>query len=367
MIGRFAASCRGMHLRALAGGLLLLVAMACSDSTSEPSSELAPAADSTLTPPGDTTTVITPGDSTTPPPPDTTSTTPDSTATPPTDSSGTSVVPILDGSSSAPGIVLGTYGIETALLGSVHTGSLRGGGLSATNLLPLLAGIRAKGGRVVLKLCNGRDNYIKNPDGTFSYTKWKALVDRFKSLNLDPYIADGTILGHFLIDEPHRAAKWGKPIPQAQIEAMAAYSKSLWPNMATLVRVVPSWLASAPVQYTHLDAGWAQYTKDKGDAIQWVASETAVAKSRGLGLVVGMNVLDGGSGSSKIAGYTRGKYAMSASEIKSYGTAVMSGSYACGFYMWMYDSPYYGRADIKLAMAELSVKAKAHAKTSCRQ
>jgi hypothetical protein len=42
-------------------------------------------------------------------------------------------------------------------------------------------------------------------------------------------------------------------------------------------------------------------------------------------------------------------------------------SLACGFYMWGYNASYFGRADIKSAMADLSAKAKAHVKTSCRQ
>ena len=70
---------------------------------------------------------------------------------------------------------------------------------------------------------------------------------------------DGTIIGHYLIDEPSRSSRWGgKPISQRTLEEMAGYSKQLWPGMSTLVRVVPSWLTSASVTYRHLDAGWAQ-------------------------------------------------------------------------------------------------------------
>jgi len=35
--------------------------------------------------------------------------------------------------------------------------------------------------------------------------------------------------------------------------------------------------------------------------------------------------------------------------------------------MWQYNSAYYGRSDIKAVMAALSLKAKAHPKTSCQQ
>jgi hypothetical protein len=270
-----------------------------------------------------------------------------------------------------PGIVFGSYGMEVSHLNSVHTGTLRGGGITEDNILSMLSGIRAKGGRMVLKMCMGEDKYVKNPDGTFSLTKWKSLVDRFKKVNLDPYIADGTLLGHFLIDEPHRTAKWGgKVISQATVEAMALYSKQAWPNLATLVRVAPTWLASAPVTYRSLDAGWLQYGSDKGDPARLVASETAIAKNKGLGLVIGLNILDGGNGSSGVRGWSRNKWAMSAAEIRTYGTALLNQPYGCGFFNWTYQffgPTYYSRTDIKSAMSELSSKAKAHVRTSCRQ
>jgi hypothetical protein len=253
------------------------------------------------------------------------------------------------------------------MLGTVHTGSHIGGALSPTNMLGLLSNARARGARYVLKMCMGSDKWVKNADGTFSFTKWKALVDRFKAVNFASYVADGTVLGHYLIDEPSRAEKWGgKVISQAQIEAMAAYSKKIWPGLPTLVRVVPSWLAKAPVTYTHLDAGWFQYAARFGDPAKALATEVAAAKSKGLGLMVGMNVLDGGNGTSKIPGWSSGKWKMSATEIRNYGLPLLSNSYVCGFIQWMWDPAYYGRADIKSAMTALSIKAKAHASTSCR-
>jgi hypothetical protein len=359
---------RGAGLRSIAGGLLVIVTAACGGDGTAPTPQAAPT-DTTAAAPADTT--VPQSDPPAPSPTDTSATSPsDSTATPPGDSTGSggNTVTSPEAGSSLPGIVFGSFEMQPTYFSSVHTGTVRAGGLSTTNILPLLSAARAKSARVAIRLCMGRDSYVKNSDGTFSLSKWKTLVARYKDVNLAPYITDGTILGHFLIDEPQRAEKWGgKAISQATIEEMARYSKQLWPGMATLVRVVPSWLASAPISYTYLDAAWTQYVVGKGEVGQWVASEVASAKSRGLGLVVGMNVLDGGNGSSGIPGWTNGRHAMSASEIRSYGTTLLNESYACGFFMWMHDTDYYGRSDIKAAMADLSAKAKAHAKTSCKQ
>jgi hypothetical protein len=267
-----------------------------------------------------------------------------------------------------PGIVFGTFNMRNNYLNSVHTGWMNGGPLEPSNIVSWLSGARSKGGRVVIKLCKGKDSYVKNGDGTFSLSKWKSLVSRYRNVNLDPYIKDGTIVGHYLIDEPHLASRWGgRPISQKTLEEMAQYSKQLWPGMSTLVRVVPSWLTSASVSYRHLDAGWAQYTAAKGDAAKWAATEATAAKAKGLGLVVGLNVINGGNGSSGIRGSRKGQWSMSASEVKKYGAAMLSEAHACAFFSWQHDTDYYDRSDIRSAMAEVSNKARAHVRTSCRQ
>jgi hypothetical protein len=265
---------------------------------------------------------------------------------------------VLDTRSDRPGIVFGSFDMRNEYLNSVHTGWANGGPLDPSSILSWLSGARQRGGRVVVKLCKGRDSYVKNADGTFSLSKWKSLVGRYRNVNIAPYLKDGTIIGHYLIDEPHRAERWGgRPISQRTLEEMARYSKQLWPEMATLVRVVPSWLGEASISYRYLDAGWAQYTVRKGDAAQWVAAEAAAAKRKGLGLLVGMNVIHGGEG----------RRSLSASQVRTFGLAMLNESHACAFFMWQHNASYYSRSDVRSAMADLSSRARNHVKTSCRQ
>jgi hypothetical protein len=347
------------------GSLLMfvLIGAACGSEGTSPTTEAALPADSAGAVPTDTTTV--PSDTTTAPPDSIA--VPDSTLPPPADTTLPDETIITTDASAYAGITFGTYNMRDSYLSSVHTGTMLGGPLSPSNIVSVLTAVRNKGGRIVIKLCKGDEKYIKDPNGNFSLTKWKALIDQYRNVNLAPFIADGTILGHFLIDEPHRAQRWGKVISQATVESMAAYSKNIWPTMPTLVRVVPTWLAAAPVTYTHLDAGWFQHTAKKGNVNTLVAAEVAAAKRLRLGLLVGVNAMNGGDGSSRIPGLTRGDYMMSAAELRSYGTALLNQSYACAFYTWQHNTTYYARSDIKAVMAELSAKAKAHAKTSCRQ
>ena len=339
----------------MSGALLALVA-ACGGSDGLSPVEEAPPASAptdTVSAPADTTGVSIPVDSLLPPP---------------TDSSGMSgALGALDTRSALPGIAFASGDMDSQYFNTVHNGAKRGGGLTPTNILGLLADAKARGGRLMLKLCMGRDSYVKNPDGTFSFTKWKQLVDRFRGVNLKPFIDDGTIVGHFLIDEPHRTAKWGKVIPHETVEAMAKYSKDIWPTLTTFVHTKTDWLASTPITYRYLDAGWTQYAVGKGEVNTWVTNEIAAAKRKSLGLVLGMNVLAGSSANGGLKGFYPGYYAMNATQLKNFGTVILNQKYACAFFLWQHNLSYYGRSDIKAAMAALSVQAKAHPKISCQQ
>jgi len=263
-----------------------------------------------------------------------------------------------------PGIVFASYNLPMSLMASIHTGTLMSG--TVKGILSSLSTVKARGGRVFLRLHG--DAVVRNADGTFNLNKWKTQVARFSNVNFDPYIKDGTIIGHFIVDEPHFASRWGgKRIPQSTVEAMARYSKGLWREMKTIVSAPPTWLDDVPVTYTDLDAAWAIYYAKVGDPTTWIRKMTARAKPLGLGLVASLNLLDGGNGSSGFAGNYPNKFAMSAAELRSYGGALLAEPYVCAFAMWKYTSDYYGRADIQSAMKDLSPKARNHAATSCRQ
>jgi hypothetical protein len=265
-----------------------------------------------------------------------------------------------------PGIVFASFGLTPSQLNTVHTGIV--GSTSPSDFLTYLAQVKAKGGRVLVKLSGG-DLAVRNADNTFSLAKWKSMVDRYRNIKFSSYVTDGTIVGHLLIDEPHFPSRWGnKTIPHATLEDAAKYSKQLWPSLPTMVSAPPNWLASTTISYTYLDAGWATYRGTASSSpATWASNMVSKAKSKGLGLFMGFNVLDGGDGSSGFHGNLPKKWAMSASEIRSYGLALLSQSYVCGFGMWKYKSTYYNRSDVKSAMADVSAKARSHARTSCRQ
>ena len=175
-----------------------------------------------------------------------------------------------------------------------------------------LAAIKARGGRIVLMMAGSESNY-KDGSGHFSLTKWKQRIDRFRGINFTSYINDGTIIAHYLIDEPQDKGNWhGVPISPATVDAMGQYSKQLWPGMATVVRTEPRFFSSKP---RYIDAAWAQYLARMGDANAYIRRNVADAQKRGLALIVGMNIRHGG---------TPNGSAMSSSEVERYGSALLS-------------------------------------------
>ena len=81
-----------------------------------------------------------------------------------------------------------------------------------------------------------------------------------------------------------------------------------------------------------------------------------MAKKKDLALVVGLNVLRGGPNGSK----------MTASQVKSWGSTLLSSSYPCAFISWEYNSTYLNKSSIKDAMSYLHRKAKNRSSKTCR-
>ena len=270
-----------------------------------------------------------------------------------------SIVPVeaqpVASASYAGGIPFGNFAQPTSAFGSVYNGAHRS--IYPQQLMSELAAIRARGGKVALKLAGG-DRYFKDAAGRFSLAKWKARVDLFRNLNLNSYINDGTIIGHYLIDEPQDANNWnGKPLSQATVEEMAKHSKSRWPGMATIARSSPDWLDNYNGQYRYLDAAWAQYAAHRWPNTKaFIEENVAKARAKGLALVVGLNTIKGGPN----------KGQMSGSQVKAYGSALLSSSYPCAFLSWQYRSTYNNAGSIKEAMSQLRRQAQSRSTKSCR-
>ncbi|HZN97786.1 MAG TPA: hypothetical protein VFB61_08660 [Gemmatimonadales bacterium] len=253
------------------------------------------------------------------------------------------------------GIPFGAFALPTSSFGSIYNGALQN--RWPEYLLSELKNIKARGGKVVLMFA-GWEGHYKDRYGHFDFGKWKARVNRFRNVNFSSYVRDGTIIGHYLIDEPQDPYNWnGRPIPQSTVEAMAQYSKSLWPSMTTVVRAEPTWLRKWSGSYRALDAAWAQYTARRGSVTTYINGQVNDARAKGLGLIVGLNLLHGGNPNLT---------PMNATEVANYGSALLASSYPCAFISWKYSSTYLSSSSIRSAMQKLSSRAANRATKSCR-
>ncbi len=262
--------------------------------------------------------------------------------------------PALSTVSFAGGIPIGTFAQPTTMFGDRFNGAQRN--ILPDSLLRELAEIKARGGKVSLMFA-GKETHYKDDAGHFSLSKWKARVDRFASLDFSSYIDDGTIIGHYLIDEPNDPVNWnGQPIPGATLEEMAQYSKQLWPNLVTIVRTEPGYLGQWSISYRYLDAAWAQYVHRKGDVNDYILRNVADAQNQGLGLVVGLNIRQGGPDLAPLT----------ASQLEEWGSALLSSLYPCAFISWQYDSTYLSGSGIGEALDVLRSQAQNRSTKSCR-
>ena len=260
------------------------------------------------------------------------------------------------------GIPFGPFHLPQGKFGGTYNGSVTA--VPPSSLLRYLALARRTGARVILSFAGSR--FYQNANGTFSLTKWQQRVNRYRGINFSSYIKDGTLIGHYLIDEPQHAAKWGgRMVSRATLDAMAGHSKRLWPGLATVVRSPPSYLRG--YNYRYLDAAWAQYTARFGSVSSYMSANVRDAKASGLSLVVGMNTLAGSNSSGLLGYYHNTRFrSMTASQIRSWGAAILTNPYPCAFLNWRWSDKYMGRADIRLAQAYLSGKARLKSAKSCR-
>jgi hypothetical protein len=227
--------------------------------------------------------------------------------------------------------------------------------------------------RVILNLGGGKDN-VRGINGRFDLARWKARIDQYRDVDFAPYVEEGLILAHFLVDEPYAAEQWGgQEISRADLGAMARYSKSIWPTLPTAVRAPPAWLAAEETSYADLDIAWAQWAGPERAGGRWRTPEefrdenVARAKQLGLGLIVGLNHLNGGDGSSGVSGTPDHpeRWQMSAAELVRLGTLLVETPYACAFVSWRYEADFIARPGIMAALDSVARVAETRGGTSC--
>lgn len=178
--------------------------------------------------------------------------------------------------------------------------------------------------------------------GNFSLSAWKDLFDTWADAEIDPYLGD-ELLWHMMLDDIDTFDnEFGGENPTAEeLAEMAKYSKNLFPGLKTLFRHDAYDMPSG--DYPYLDAVINQYATRKGSLSDYISRNLEALDELDVDVIWGLNIVDGGDGSSGHPGLSTDKFIMSPQEIEEYGKTLLQLPNSLGLLMWEYD------ADQKLA------------------
>lgn len=188
-------------------------------------------------------------------------------------------------------------------------------------------------------------NYTNFADahGNFDITLWEtALANYFSNpdtaTTTQTYIDNGTLNSIMILDDIYNFT--GTDPTAEELEQMAC-------DIGTYINVT-TWfredinenliLENPSFQFFCLDAVGFQYSTRKGAVADYITGQQQAANNINLDVVAGLNIADGGNGSSGQQGWSgSGYFAMSADEITNYGEAMLGMDNIIMFLMWEYD------------------------------
>ncbi len=234
--------------------------------------------------------------------------------------------------------------------GGPFTGAFRA--LRPESARQTLEAARAAGTQLIFNLAGSRRAF-QNPDGSFSLERFRARLERFRALDLEPYVEDGTVIGHVLFDEPQDPTNWGgRPVPLETIEQAAALSKALFPKLPVGIGAPAPFLRG--FRWEALDFAMAQYAARRGDLLGWLREQTTAAEELGLGLALSLNVLAGSAGGP-----------LPPPQLREWGTLLAQEPSACALLLWKHDDAYFGRPDVAEVVAEIAAIARSRTAPGC--
>jgi hypothetical protein len=253
--------------------------------------------------------------------------------------------------------------------------------VNASTVLPILDRTRQCRART---FANVRRNRLKDASGTLSVQAARAELDTWPWAGLCSRVKDSTIIA-FLIGDDVSNAEWGPaplPVRLAQWDSIAGAIHVRCPGAPIALRALPTVL-EARTSWQWLTTGWAQYTGPvrHGTPEKFFGAQVASAGRQRLGLVAGVNLLNGGCGpvernrclpgipGTGAAGTGTGDYQMSAEELVYYKTVAMTNPYVCASVDWSwgpnFDSNFHLRPEIQSATKVVATIAATRPLASC--
>jgi hypothetical protein len=238
---------------------------------------------------------------------------------------------------------------------------------------------RSKRQRLILAMTGGPSTrYTTN--GKFDMAKWKNRMNSYKTATIRnavaAAVADGTIIGNQLIDEPE-TPRWGGNVSKSTIDQMATYAKDIFPTLPMGINLGPpgyKWRTGE--RFRVLDYVIYQYNHyiTSGNISAWRESVLDRARADGVTPAFSLNLLNGGvqdrRGSWDCQG-TGGKGTrfpncrMTASQVRDWGRAI--GVAGCAMQMWRYDGAFMSKSANQDAFRDVASLLASKSRRSCKR
>lgn len=216
--------------------------------------------------------------------------------------------------------------------------------------------------------------------GKFDMAKWKNRINAYNTSAIRNAIAaavaDGTIIGNQLVDEPE-TPKWKDSFTKKKLDDMAVYARQLFPTLPMgVVHGPPGYEWRTSERYTKLDFVRYQYNWNvtDGDLAAWRQAVLDQARKDGVTPALSLNILDGGvqdrKGSWDCSG-TGGKGTyypncrMTPTQVRDWGKALVS--YGCFLAMWRYDGAFMSKSANQDAFKSVASAARSLSRRSCKR
>jgi chitodextrinase len=255
--------------------------------------------------------------------------------------------------------------------------------IAPSSLVSHIEAARSKGVRLLLAMTGGSHERYKT-NGVFDLGKWQAVMDAFNTPGIRNAIADGvadgTIIGNSVMDEPQQSGNdgsstksWGPAgtMTKARVDGLCSYVKTLFPTLPTGVFHDPK--AFEPdISYRVCEFMAGQYRLQKGSVTTWRDAGLAIAARDGMQIAFSLNILDGGkqdrdgvwdcSGTGGLGTYAP-NCSMTAAEIREWGKVL--GQAGCALLAWRYSAAFVGKPENQAAFSEVALTLSDMPRTQC--
>jgi plastocyanin len=239
---------------------------------------------------------------------------------------------------------------------------------------------RTRGMSIVLAMTGGsHDRYKTN--GVFDQAKWEAAMDAYDTPAIRDAIAaavaDGTVIGNSVMDEPQQSGTdikdWGPAgtMTKARVDELCGYVKGIFPTLP--VGVGHDHNAFQPgSSYAVCQFFMPQYAARKGSVTAWRDAALAMAQRDGLAVVFSMNLLNGGVQDKTGAwdcpgtgglGDRAPNCRMTPAQVRAFGLTL--GPAGCAMLNWKYDSNFAAKPENQEAFSTIAVALAALPRPRC--